>query len=366
MDLRDAVSFHQLVLGADGATEATQRQYLYYETLFLEWLQGKGSALAVEELSAERVTEFLVWYRHRDHSRRTRGGEVAVRMAASMLKRFGAVLADNDYFPDNPLRKLRRPRITKYARQPFRPQEINAMWGVCFRTQQPARDEAIFLLLLDTGMRIGELCSLRLDKLDMDARQVTVLGKGRRERVVPIGDGQKRDGGRVVRALRRHVQTREVGRGADDAYVFLARNRRRLTPAGGNDIIKRIAELAGVDNAYPHRLRHTFATWYLTTYPGDELGLRRIIGHLSREVLADYVHFAQATIAERAGRASLAETWLGSSAAPAAPAPAGPAAQPRLRKQPADRRVKDLLAELSSDAELRQALLRALMKDNAA
>jgi len=46
------------------------------------------------------------------------------------------------------------------------------------------------------------------------------------------------------------------------------------------------------------------------TYPGDEIGLRRIIGHISSQILADYVHFAQFIIAERAGRASLAEQWL--------------------------------------------------------
>lgn len=310
-DLRDAVSFHQLVLSANGASVHTQKQYLLYGRLFLEFLARRKIDPALAELNLSRVREFLVWYRARTHPRRTRGGEVAVRAAADILKRLGSVLEENEFFEVNPLRKLGRPKITRFTRTPFTPQEINALWGACFRTQHPARDEALFLLLLDTGMRIGEACSLRLDRLDLDARTATVMGKGKRERAIPIGDGQKRDGGRVVRALRRHLSIQDDRWPDAVGYVFLARDGRRLTAPGGNDIIKRVAALAGVNDAYPHRLRHTYCSWYLTSYPGDELGLRRIVGHLSRNVLADYVHFADSTIAERAGHASLAEMWLG-------------------------------------------------------
>jgi site-specific recombinase XerD len=255
-DLRDAVSFHQLVLSANGASVHTQKQYLLYGRLFLEFLARRKVSPALTELNLSRVREFLVWYRARPHPRRTRGGEVAVRAAADILKRLGSVLEENEFFEVNPLRKLGRPKITRFTRTPFSPQEINALWGACFRTQHPARDEALFLLLLDTGMRIGEACSLRLDRLDLDARTATVMGKGRRERTVPIGDGQKRDGGRVVRALRRHLSIQAERWPDAPGYVFLARDGRRLTAAGGNDIIKRVAALAGVNDAYPHRLRH--------------------------------------------------------------------------------------------------------------
>jgi site-specific recombinase XerD len=322
-DLRDAVSFHQLILAANNAALRTQQQYLLYECAFLEYLQHKRLPPRLEELNLGRVSEFLVWYRNRPHPRRTRGGEVAVRAAADVLKRLGGVLEQNEYFETNPLRKLGRPRVTKYVRTPFSAQEINAMWGACFRTEYPARDEALFLLLLDTGMRIGEAAGLRLDHVDLKGRQVTVLGKGRRERVIPVGSEDRRDGGRTVRALTRYLTMRTDVRPEAEPFVFTARGGRKMTPATAADIIRRIAGLGDVENAYPHRLRHTFATWYLTVYPGDELGLRRIIGHISSDVLADYIHFADTTIAQRAGRVSLAESWLGNS-------PNGPLTQARL------------------------------------
>jgi integrase/recombinase XerD len=317
-DLRDAMAFHQLVLGSEGASPNTQRQYLYYEGLYLDYLKYKHLPPRLGQLTLEHAREFLMWYRERDCAQRTRGGEIAVRQAASMLKRFGTVLEEHGVLDENPLLRLRRPKVARHTRQPFSATELNALWGACFRTDQPARDEALVLLLWDTGMRIGEACSLRIDGLDLASHLIRVgaEGKSRRERLVPLGtqDGKP---GRTIRALQRYLQVRPAGRGRHDEYVFLSRTRTKLTAQGGNEVIKRVASLAGVDNAYPHRYRHTYATWYLTAYPGDELGLRRIIGHISQEVLADYVHFSQTTIAERAGRASPVDSILGHARAPA-------------------------------------------------
>lgn len=311
-DLRDAVSFHQLVLAAAGAKPATQHQYMHYGVLFLGYLERRKIPPDLGELNTLRVREFLVWYRNQNHPRRTRGGEVAVRAAADILKRLGQVLEDNEYVAVNPLHKLRRPKVAKYTRVPFSTQELNALLGAAIRTRQPARNEALLLLLLDTGMRIGEACSLHLESVDLNQRQIKISaeGKGRRERLVPIGNPERRDGGRVVRSLRRYLFAREEVVRPGTPYLFVARDGRRLTAEGGNDAVKRIGALADVDDAYPHRCRHTFCTHYLTVHPGDEIGLRRIVGHLSKDVLADYVSLSQHTIAQRMGQASIAESLL--------------------------------------------------------
>ncbi len=108
-------------------------------------------------------------------------------------------------------------------------------------------------------------------------------------------------------------------------------------------------------------------------FPGDEIGLRRIIGHISNQILASYVHFAQATIANRAGRASLAEQWLGGHAleevrASLGPAPATPYGNKRPRRRPRLQRsrvvkrpkLKDILAErILSEADVHKLLVTA-------
>lgn len=309
VDLRDLVSYHQLTLASEGRSEKTQRQYLYFHTRFLEYLDRKGIQPELAALNPSNLRQAYTWYMAQTARQRSRGGEVGGRAFIDLNKRLGSFGEEEGVFEDNPLRKVKRVRITKHTREPFSMTELNALWGACQRVQQPAREEALFLLLLDTGMRIGEALGLRMDRLrlrDPDERYVLVgaVGKSRRERKVPIGEDQKRDGGRTVRALQRYLQGRKTTRHSGDA-VFLGRDGYPLTASGANDVVHRLGAQAGVENTHPHRLRHTFCTNYLTANPHDELGLRRIVGHLSRDVMEDYVHLADATLRERAGRSRL-------------------------------------------------------------
>lgn len=311
MDLRDAAAYHMLVLNEEGATAATQRHYLFYWNLLIDGLEALGVPIDPMALDTNNVRAVLHWYRGRVNTASPRGGNASVRVLALRSKTFSKFLEREEIIPDDLLRKLKPPRVSKVLREPFSRTEVSAMWGACRQSAMATRDEALFLLLLDTGMRIGEAASLTIDRLRLDQRHALVGkgGKGRRERVVPIGDGSKRDGGRVLRAMRAWLAIREP-RGRDSGYVFLSRDGLPWASEGASEAIQRLGELASVPNPVPHRLRHTFCTWYLVEFPGDEIGLRRIVGHLSHDVLADYVHFAQSIIAERAGRASLAEQWL--------------------------------------------------------
>jgi len=141
-----------------------------------------------------------------------------------------------------------------------------------------------------------------------------VLGKGKRERTLPIGLVTTSDGGPLMRSLRAWVKERgDLARRHPEraeAWLFLTIGGYHLTARGAADVIKRLGTVAGVANAIPHRFRHTFCTVYLTRFPGDEQGLRRIVGHLSQDVLTDYVHLAEQDIAQRAGRVSPTQHWL--------------------------------------------------------
>lgn len=311
MDLVDAISFHQLTAAAEGLSAATQRQYLHFETVFLRYLQAEQIAPQLDALNEANVRAALLWYRQQPHPTASRGGEVGGQTLVDTLHLFARFLEREGVYVDDPLRKLRRVKVPKRLRQPFSQGEIIALWGACRSSVQPVRDEALFLLLLDTGMRIGEVCGLTMDRLHLEQRLIVVGedAKGKRQRLVPIGATDKRDGGRTLRALRRYLDERQASN-RSGGRVFLGRDGYPLESQGGSQIIERLGRTAGVKEAGPHRLRHSFCTWYLVTYPGDELGLRRIVGHISKEVLADYVHYSQTVIAQRAGRASLAEQWL--------------------------------------------------------
>jgi site-specific recombinase XerD len=316
VDLSDAAAYHVLTLQAEHASEQTQRHYLFYCRQLIDGFASMGIGLDPMNLTTTNMRSVLAWYRKHVNQHSSRGGEVSVKIFAMRAKTFSKFMAREQIIPDDLLRTLRVPRVTKILREPFTQTEVNAMWGACRGVTQPEREEALFLLLLDTGMRIGEAASLKIDRLRLDQRQVIVGadGKGRRERLVPIGDGSKRDGGRVLRALRNYLVVRKP-REPDTGRLFLSREGRPMSAGAASEAIQRLGELAGVHNPIPYRLRHTFCTWYLVAFPGDEIGLRQIVGHLSHDVLADYVHYSHSVIADRAGRASLAEAWLGAGTA---------------------------------------------------
>lgn len=298
MDLLDCAAYHSLALQAEGRSPATLRLYLSYERRFLEFLESRRIPPTLEALSPLNVRNATEWFKA-DRAHGARGGQVAVQTFVTTLKTWANFLERETIVDASPLARVKRPRVPKLLRSPFSAQEIQALWAASRQTRMPIRDEALLLLLLDTGMRIGEAMSLTLDKLHLDERHIVVglAGKSRRERMVPLGDPTKRDGGKTMRALRTWLRERPQ---RPVQNVFVDRRGFALS-AEAVDIFRRIGAIADVSNAIPHRARHSFATHYLTAHPGDEIGLRQIIGHTSDVVLADYVHMATSTIASRAG-----------------------------------------------------------------
>jgi site-specific recombinase XerD len=372
MDLADCVQYHQLSLQAEGRSPATLRLYLLYERRFLEYLTERRIPPDLDALSSLNVRNATEWFRA-ERTDGARGGQVAVCTFVSTLKTWASFLETEGVFTASPLVRVKRPRVAKVLRQPFSAQEVMALWGATRQTRSPIRDEALLLLLLDSGMRIGEAVTLTLGKLRLDERHVIVGldGKGKRERLVPIGDPTKRDGGRTIHALRNWLRVRPQ---SPVEYVFVDRRAFGLSPEAGSNIVKRLGAIAGVPNAIAHRTRHSMATHYLTVNPGDEIGLRRILGHVSDQVLADYVHISQTAIAERAGRSSLVEAMSApKESRPASKEPiarawaAGSLESPWIKPLPAlppVNRVSELLAGL--DADERRALLKALLRGDAA
>jgi integrase/recombinase XerD len=339
MDLRDAAAYHALVLSSEGASLATQRNYLFYWRRLIDYCDDTSTSADLDRFGAELIRAAASWYRGQVRPGSSRGGAQAVRQFVQRMNTAGGFLVKEGIIPEEQWRRVTAPRIGKLSRQPFNQQEIAAMWGSCARTRNKERDEALFLLLLDTGMRIGEAASLTLSHVDLAQHRLIVGAdaKGKRERIVPVGSGDRRDGGRTVMAIRRYLSVRPGNR-FDHDRLFLSGSGHPMLASGLSDSIKHLGRLAGVDNPIPHRLRHTFATQYLQEYPGDEIGLRRIVGHISDGVLVDYVHFSQSVIAERAGRVALSERWLGAGRSiPTVPAwRTAPVGSPEQRPTSAD------------------------------
>jgi integrase/recombinase XerC len=142
-----------------------------------------------------------------------------------------------------------------------------------------ARDVAILELLYASGLRVSELAGLDLDDLDRTERTLRVLGKGRKERIVPYGDA-------AAGALERWLGKRGEASGA----VFTNARGGRLTVRSIHTIVRRAARAAGITRRVsPHTLRHTFAT-HLLDGGADLRAIQELLGHSRLSTTQRYTH----------------------------------------------------------------------------
>jgi integrase/recombinase XerC len=160
------------------------------------------------------------------------------------------------------------------------------------------RDRAMALLMLLGGLRAAEVRSLRLADVDMGLRRVRVVGKGNRERVVPVD-------GAFFTELGGYLRTeRPAGCTTSECFVVLRGPTRgqALTEAGMRRIFRTHRSRSGAQRVRPHRLRHTYGT-ELAAAGIDLLVLRELMGHASPETTAGYVHLSAETLATEYAKA---------------------------------------------------------------
>ena len=245
---------------------------------FLRWRRAGSAAEAVQGIAARDVRAFLATL----HTRGLDPVSVARKLAAirslfRFLRRRGVVA-------DNPAQQVRGPRQARKLVSFLPIDETMAMMDAtdgraATDGHAPARDAAIVELLYASGLRVSELVGLDLRDLDFAEMTVRVIGKGRKERIVPFG-------GAAASALREYLDVRGPGPGA----VFLNRRRGRLTVRSVHTIVRRRARAAGiVRRVSPHTLRHTFAT-HLLDSGADLRMIQELLGHSRLSTTQRYTH----------------------------------------------------------------------------
>ena len=254
---------------------------------FGAWMTKHHADLAPANLTTAPLREFL-----RDQRRSRDLGPatmktliVALRHLAAHLRREG--LVERDFSS-----ALDLPRPGRHLPETLNEDEVGFLLAVELpETPLGLRDRALLEVLYASGLRVSELASLRLEYFLHKEGLLRVVGKGNRERVVPVG-------ARAVEALERWVARGRplLVKPRTGGELFLGEHGRGLTTARIWQIVQEMARLAGLKKKiWPHLLRHSFAT-HLLMHGADLRAIQEMLGHASLATTQIYTHVDQARL----------------------------------------------------------------------
>jgi integrase/recombinase XerC len=232
----------------------------------------------VDRLAIRRYLSFL----HRKNKKSS------IARKISTLRSFFRYLVREQLATSNPAKSVSTPKVEK-------PLPTTLTVDEAFRLMETPpekkglRDRAILELLYSSGIRVGELVGLNLDQLDLDLGIVKVMGKGRKERIVPVGS-------KAIEALKAYLEKRGILDGKDP--LFLNSRGGRLTARSVGRVIKKYTKHSGIfRRVSPHTLRHSFAT-HLLDAGADIREIQEMLGHASLSTTQRYIHLSPGKLME--------------------------------------------------------------------
>ena len=204
----------------------------------------------------------------------------------SSIRSYHKFLSAENYVNENPTLILTSPKAPKKLPHVLMEEEISAIINAVVETFQYAkRDKAIIEMLYSCGLRVSELCALSLNNLYLNDDMIRIMGKGSKERLLPVG-------GRAKKFLNDYLIHCRPGIQKDkgSSSVFLSRNGNPLTRAMINNILRKWSQVAGISKSVsPHTLRHSFAT-HLLEGGADLRFVQALLGHSDISTTQIYTH----------------------------------------------------------------------------
>lgn len=267
----------------------TEKSYFADVSAFASWIKAAKndespvSARVFSLVDSDDVAAYLSG-RSADVSKRSQARQL------SALRSFFDWLILEGERKDNPCDAVDMPKLGKYLPEVLSVDEVTAIIeGVDTRTWQGVRDRAILEILYGCGLRVSEVCSLKISNVYTSESFVRIIGKGNKERLVPMG-------GAAVDAFLEWLAVRpEAAAPAYDDDAFVNRFGKPLSRISVFNMVKKAALLAGVDKEIsPHTFRHSFAT-HLIENGADLRVVQEMLGHESILTTEIYTHIDSAT-----------------------------------------------------------------------
>ena len=262
---------------SDNSVEA----YLHDVHMIIQYQQFKGVDLSPGELDLQYFQDFLSWVNELGMSRHTQARVI------SGLKSFYKYLSIEEIIKTNPTDLLEAPRLTRKLPDTLSLIEIDMLIAAIDLSKPNGhRNRAILETLYGCGLRVSELVNLRVSNLHFKEGYIRVIGKGDKERLVPIGRVAVKQIGIYIEATRNH----QAAKKDSQDILFLNRRGSVLTRDMIFKIIKDLAKAIGLKKRIsPHTFRHSFAT-HLVEGGADLRAVQEMLGHESITTTEIYTH----------------------------------------------------------------------------
>lgn len=279
MPLFDLETAKSLFLINRKARNLSKQTLFWYDLYLKNFIQHLGNR-DIGSIQGSDIEQYFIFRREQPKTR-----DITVRDIYKVLRVFFNFLIDEEYIVRDPMKRIRQPKIRQKIMRTFSKQEIQKILGSFDRNEFfGLRDYLIMCCFFATGMRKAELIGLKLSDISITTDMIKVMGKGSRDRMVPIG-----------RTLRRIIlqylnQREEYLSGYYCNYFIVSQRKTQLTHHGMNCLFQRIKRNLGAsgERFSPHTWRHTFAKNYLLN-GGDVFSLQKILGHSDIATTKKYI-----------------------------------------------------------------------------
>lgn len=280
-------SFIEFMTTEKNSSPKTLENYTLALRLFREWLGDSFSRW--RDLTSDHFRAYLFQLQKDGLARST------VRLRFAAYRSFFKFLVHRRGYPKSPVAEVELPKADKALPVVLTLSQIEELLELPMKSelqgQAPAwmreRDAAILELFYSTGLRLAELASLNVNNIDSINESVRVIGKGSKERLVPIGS-------HAMKAMQKY---RSIA-GVHEGPLFVSKLRKRLSTRSLNSVLKKYLAQSSIPfNVTPHKLRHSFAT-HLLDHGADLRSVQALLGHASLSTTQIYTHVTKERLRE--------------------------------------------------------------------
>ena len=286
MKIEDAiVDFIQYCLFEKGLTDQTVKSYQNDLNVYFEFLSSH-KIYNVGDITSDDIKEFL----------KERGDTESTSTLAhnlTVIKNFHKYLIKENVVKEDSSLFISRPKLRKKLPRALTVEEVDLLLDIPLSTPFDYRNKAMLELMYGAGLRVSELVSLTVNQVDLENGMIRIMGKGRKEREIPIGEYG-------VYYLKQYLECRGqlIKYHRQEEALFLNNHGKQITRQGFFKILKGLLLEKGLNpDVSPHTLRHSFAT-HLLSHGADLRSIQEMLGHSDISTTKIYTHVSNEKVTE--------------------------------------------------------------------